>query len=66
MDRSYDLESCKIIQHRFEGFEQELNMNAERVKTVNKLADEIAAKDPSSADEINEKRSKLNAKYVLL
>ena len=36
-------------------------MNAERVKTVNQLADEIAERDPSSADEINEKRNKLNA-----
>jgi spectrin beta len=66
VDKTFDLESSKIIQHRFEGFEQELNMNAERVKTVNQLADEIAAKDPSSADEINEKRDKLNSNWETL
>ena len=41
---------------------QELNANSERMKTVNALADEMVAKDPTGSDEITNRIQNLNSR----
>ena len=68
VDRADDMERCKAIQLRFEGFEQELAANQERMQVVNTLAAEMEEKN-LGADEVavtEERITKLNARLVLL
>lgn len=64
VDRADDMERCKAIQLRFEGFEQELAANQERMQVVNTLAAEMEEKN-LGVDEVavtEERITKLNAR----
>lgn len=63
VERSDDMERCKAIQLRFEGFEQELSANQERMKTVNSLASELKEKNPEEAPLTEERINNLNSSW---
>jgi len=56
VERTDDMERCKAIQLRFEGFEQELLANQDRMKTVNALAAELKEQNPDEENLVTEKR----------
>lgn len=56
VDRSDDMERCKAIQLRFEGFEQELLANQERVENINALYDDIKTKNPEQEDNVTQEK----------
>ena len=62
VERTDDMERCKAIQLRFEGFEQELSTNQERMKTINALASDLKEKSPEEAPLTEERIDSLNSR----
>ncbi|XP_065656363.1 spectrin beta chain, non-erythrocytic 1 isoform X4 [Hydra vulgaris] len=63
LERSYDLERCTIVQHKFEGFEQELTVYKERMKAVNDMADKILQNDSDASQQYSERIGNLNSMW---
>eukprot|EP00794_Sanderia_malayensis_P017796 gene17796-19573_t len=66
VEKTFDLEQCQAIEQRFEGFEQELRANQERLDNVNKLASELSEKSIISPDEVAGRVEDLNGRFVQL
>lgn len=66
VERTDDLERCKVIELRYDGFEKELEANTDRMKTVNELAEKIIVKDPTEAEEVQNRIDNLNLSWEAL
>lgn len=56
VDRADDMERCKAIQLRFEGFEQELMANHDRMENVNALHEDIKSKNTEQEDRVTQEK----------
>lgn len=66
MTLTRDMEDIEVMKHRFETFEQEMNSNASRVETVNKIAEHLLqSQHPNSRDILN-RSNQLNQKWAEL
>ena len=58
-----NIEDCKIMKHRFDGFDREMNANASRVAVVNQLARQLLHVDHTGLEEIVVRQTQLNSKW---
>ncbi|XP_078452118.1 spectrin beta chain, non-erythrocytic 1-like isoform X1 [Lampetra planeri] len=61
MDVPEKLEDLEVIQHRFEGFEPEMNSQASRIAVVNQLARQLMHAGHPSEQDIKAKQDHLNS-----
>ena len=58
-----EIEELEVIRHRFDGFEKEMSTNAERVATVNILAERLVTVEHPDSEEIVTKQDDLNKSW---
>ncbi|CDW55393.1 Spectrin beta chain [Trichuris trichiura] len=61
-----DLEEVEIMRHRFETLEQDLNIQAAKVNTINKLSHQLLHVEHPNSDEILQRQNRLNARWAQL
>uniref|UniRef100_A0A5S6QYZ5 Spectrin beta chain n=1 Tax=Trichuris muris TaxID=70415 RepID=A0A5S6QYZ5_TRIMR len=61
-----DLEEVEIMRHRFETLEQDLNFQAAKMNTINKLSHQLLHVEHPNSDEILQRQNRLNARWAQL
>ncbi|XP_028393281.1 spectrin beta chain, non-erythrocytic 1-like isoform X3 [Dendronephthya gigantea] len=66
VDRTMDLEECRVIQQRIDNFTTECSGNEERLSKVNTLGTQLVDEGHPSADDIQKTTEKVNSRWVEL
>ncbi|XP_076810469.1 spectrin beta chain, non-erythrocytic 1-like isoform X3 [Clavelina lepadiformis] len=61
-----NIEDMELVQHRFEGYEKEINKHAPQIAVINQMARQLVMAQHPNTDDVTAKQNNLNTRWAAL